>query len=136
MFASLVGFFLLMFCLGLGFHSELRFFNAFILLFFMYRDIRAWYLSHPESIDNYLSGVTQGMGAAVIGVVGFTVFMILFLWMNPVFMDTLRQNSQVGEYLGPFTASIIILIEGVATSLIGSYILTRILIMNIKKQPV
>ena len=136
MFVSLVAFFLLMFALGQGYHPELRFFNGAILLFFMYRDIRAYYLAHPEEIDNYMSGVTQGLGAAVIGVVGFTVFMTLFLWVNPGFLETLRQNSNVGEYLTPFTASICILIEGTVTGLIGSYILTRILIMKIKRQPV
>lgn len=136
MFASLVAFFLLMYCLGLGFHSELRIFSAVIILLFMYRDIRIFYLKNPESIDNYMSGVTQGMGAAAIGVVGFTIFMTLFLWMNPAFLDTLRQTSSVGEYLGPFTASLIILVEGLVVALIGAYILTRILIMRIKKQEV
>lgn len=131
-----VAFFLAMYAIGLGYHSELRVVNAGIVLLFMYRDIQAFFLKNPESMGNYMSGVTQGMGAAVIGVGGFTIFMTLFLWMNPVFLDTLRKTSSVGEYLGPFTASIIIFVEGIVVALIGSYILTRVLIMDIKKEPV
>ncbi len=127
MLAGFVSFFLLMYFLGLGHRIELRVFNGVIHLYFLNRAIRAYYDLHPENIGNYMSGLAQGMGASVIGVVGFTLFMTIFLSFSPTLMDTIRQNSQMGAYLYPFTASLFILAEGLVISLIGSYILTRVM---------
>lgn len=127
MLAGFVSFFLLMYILGLGHRIELRVFNGVIHLYFLNRAIRAYYDLHPENIGNYMSGLAQGMGASVIGVVGFTLFMTIFLSFSPTLMNTIRQNSQMGAYLYPFTASLFILAEGLVISLIGSYILTRVM---------
>lgn len=127
MLAGFVSFFLLMYFMGLGHRIELRVFNGVIHLYFLNRAIRAYYDLHPENIGNYMSGLAQGMGASVIGVVGFTLFMTLFLWFNPSLMDAIRQDSQMRAYLYPFTASLFILAEGLVISLIGSYLLTRVI---------
>jgi hypothetical protein len=130
MFICFVAFFLFMFGIGQGYHKELRITNAIILLFFMYRDIKAYYLKNPDHKDDYFAGVVQGMGAAVIGVGGFTVFMTLFFYFNPAFMEVIKQNTVVAPYLNPFTASLFILVEGVVVALIGSYVLTRIILRD------
>ena len=127
MLAGFVSFFLLMYVLGLGHRIELRVFNGIIHLYFLNRAIRAYYELHPEKIGNYMSGLAQGMSVSVIGVVGFTLFMTIFLSFSPTLMATIRQNSQMGAYLYPFTASLFILAEGLVISLIGSYILTRVM---------
>ncbi len=127
MLAGFISFFLLMYFMGLGHRIELRVFNGVIHAYFLNRAIRAYYALHPENIGNYMSGIAQGMSASVIGVVGFTLFMTIFLWLNPTLMSAIRQDSQMGEYLHPFTASLFILAEGLVISLIGSYIVTRIL---------
>ncbi len=133
MLAGFISFFLLMYVMGLGYRSELRVLNGVIHIFCLYRAIQLYYARHPENIGNYMMGVGQGMGASIIGVGGFTVFMTIFLALNPDLMQTIRQHSQMGEYLQPFTASLFILTEGLVVSLIGSYILTRILEIKIKK---
>ena len=115
-----------MYVMGWGHRSELRVFNGIIHLFCLYRAINAYYELHPENIHNSMLGVAQGMAASVIGVVGFTVFMTIFLALNPTLMAVIRQNSQMGASLHPFTASLFILAEGLVVSLIGSYILTRV----------
>lgn len=128
MLAGLISFFLLMFAIGLGYRTEVHLFNGVIQLFILYWAIRAYYVRNPENRVRYMAGVAQGMRASAIGIGGFTIFMTIFIAMNPQFLDTLRQNSQMGEYLTPFTASLFILVEGLMVSLIGSYILTRILL--------
>ena len=133
MLAGFISFFLLMFVMGLGHRSELRVFNGVIHVYCLYRAIKAYYALHPENIANYMMGVGQGMGASIIGVGGFTVFMTIFLALNPTFMMVIRNSSPLGPYLHPFTASLFILTEGLVVSLIGSYILTRVLEMNTKK---
>ena len=133
MLAGFVGFFLGMFLIGFGGHSELRLFNGIIQIFCLYRAIRAYYGIHPENLSNYLYGVAQGMRASAIGVGSFTVFLTIFLALNPVFMNEIRQNSLMGEYLNPFTANLVVLSEGLTVGLIVSYLLTRILEITIKK---
>ncbi len=136
MLVCYIAFFLLMFGLGQGYHSELRVSNAFILLFFMYRDIKEYYQNNPDKFEDYLAGATQGMGAATIGVVGFTIFMTLFFYFNPAFMEVIRQNSVAAPYLGPFTASLFIFVEGVVVALIGSYVITRIVCMRLERKAI
>ncbi len=133
MFAGFVSFFLLMFFLGFGHRSELRVFNGIIHFFCMYQVIQAYYLRHPEKFGDYMSGVLQAAGASAIGVGGFILFMNFFLSFNPTLMETIRQNSQVGEYLRPFTVSLFILTEGIVVTLVGSYILTRLVEVNLRK---
>lgn len=128
MLAGFISFFLLMFATGLGYRPELHLFNGVIQLFCLYWAIRAYYVQNPENMVRYMAGVVQGVRASVIGIGGFTVFMTIFIAVNPEFLETLRQNSHIGEYLTPFTASLFILVEGLMISLIGSYILTRILL--------
>ncbi len=133
MLAGFVSFFLLMYTMGLGYYNELRIFNGVIHLFCLYQAIQGYYALHPENIGNYMMGVVQGVGASVIGVGGFALFMTAFLFLNPTLMGTIREHSQMGSSLQPFTASLFILAEGFVVSLIGSYVLTRILDTTLKK---
>lgn len=133
MLAGFIAFFMLAYTLGLGAHNELRFFNCFIQLFFIYKAITSYYKLHPENIGNYMMGVVQGMGTTVIGVGGFALFMAVFLSINPPFMQTIRENSSMEPYLSPMTACLFILTEGVVIGLIGAYILTRVLDVAIEE---
>ena len=132
MLAGFISFFLLMYSVGLGHRIELHIVNSIIQVFCLYRAIKLYYTLHPENINNYLLGVAQGMWATLIGVGGFAVFMILFLSMNSGLMDSIRQNSSMGEYLNPFSANLFIMAEGLVISLIVSYIVTRIVGLTIK----
>jgi hypothetical protein len=61
-----------------------------------------------------------------VGVGGFALFMTAFLLMNPKLMDTVREQSYLGNYLNPFTDSLAILTIGLVVGIVGSYILTRV----------
>ncbi len=125
MAAGFIAYFLALYALGYGHLTEFRVFNGIIQLGFLHIAIRAYYAQHPESIENYMLGVIQGMWASAIGVGVFALFMTIFLLLNPALMETILQNSQMTEYLNPYSASLFILAEGLMVSLIGSYVLAR-----------
>ena len=70
------------------------------------------------------------MLSGFIGVAIFAFFQMLFLNFDTVFMAQIKESIAIGEYLNPYTASLIILVEGVAVSLIGSYLIARIIEMK------
>ena len=130
MLAGFTAFFLIMHLLGHSQNYNLRIFNGIIHIGLIALAIREYRKAEPESLSNYLSGVAMGIYASLIGVVGFTIFMVLYLSADPVLMAAIQASIPIGEYFNPITASLFILVEGVAVSLIGSYIVTRIIDMN------
>ncbi len=127
MFAGFTLFFLVMTALGYGDNYNLRIFNSIIHLGMIYLAIRSYREKSPESAGNYLSGVAVGMYSSILAVVAFSAFLFIYLTADPVLMDQIRASVPTGEYLNPFTATLFITVEGIAVSLIGSYILTRII---------
>ena len=134
MLVGLIALYLLMYVMGLGHRSEFRMFNGVIHLYCIYKAIQAYYNLHPENIGNYMLGVTQGMGASVIGVGAYTAFVTIFLALDPTLMNLIRQNSNMAAYLNPYSVSLYILVEGLVVSLIGAYILTRVVDIQVKKE--
>lgn len=127
MFLGFTGFFLIMHLLDLSQNYYLRVFNGIIHVGFLWTALRAWYRHHHGAADDYTSGVVAGMMTSLAGVLPFTVFMVLFLSYNPSFLASIQQQSPIGEYFTPVMASLFILVEGIATSLILSYLMVRLL---------
>ncbi len=134
MFAGFAILFLFFHILGLSHHYELRMLNGAVHLGFLYLLIRDFRREQPESRDNYISAVALGMNASVLAVVAFTFCMFLFLTFNEPFFQKLQAQSPLPEYFRPFTASLYILMEGIAVSLIGSYIITRIVDSRVERR--
>ena len=130
MMTGFMVFFLLMHLLGLSENYHLRVLNGLIHLSIIYMAIRAFRSKYPETVSNYVSGTAMGMYVSAVGVAGFSIFMILFLSFSPGFLHQLRETMPMGDYLTPITASLFIFMEGIVISLIGSYILTRVIDMN------
>ena len=134
MFACLVIFFLIMHVLNLSKLYHFRIFNGVIHIIFMTSSIRA-FLKHQSEDYNYLSGVGIGIVTSMIGIVLFCIFQLVFLALNPEFMTSLQENvPYIGEHLTPFTAALSIFMEAVAISLIGSYVIMRILEKSMEKE--
>ncbi|NNE30323.1 MAG: DUF4199 family protein [Saprospiraceae bacterium] len=130
MFAGFSALFLAMHLVGLSTNPNLRVLNGIVhitLIYFAIRDFRRY---SPAEF-NYLSGVAVGMYASMIGVTCFALFQILFLELNPDFLATLQSTLTVGHYLNSFTASSIIFLEGIGISLIASYVVTRVIDMQL-----
>jgi hypothetical protein len=128
MLAGFICFFLPMTFLGLGDRSELRVFNGVIHVYFMYQAIKTYRELYPADKNNYILCAAQGIMTSLIGILGFTFFMIVYLSFNPSVMDSIQAaNPTISFYLNPFSASLFILTEGVIVSLVGSYMITRVL---------
>jgi hypothetical protein len=126
MLTGFIAIFFIIYTMGLAQYTEYRIFNAVVHLTCMYIAIRAYYKTDRENIDNYMLGVAQGMEASIIGVIGYALFIVIFMKIDPRLMDLIKQNSKMGTYLNPFTITLAILAEGLVVSLIGSYIMTRL----------
>ncbi|TXB63380.1 hypothetical protein [Phaeodactylibacter luteus] len=131
LFASFVGLFLLMHEVAQIRDYNLRALNAFAHLGLIYGAIRQYRRENPDSVNNYVSGVVAGMYASIIGVLPFTAFVMFYLIGDTAFMNYIQDTIPIGTYLNPFTASLFVLTEGIAVSLIGSYIVTRVIDMNL-----
>jgi hypothetical protein len=133
MLAGFIAYFLLMHVFGLIHHTELRLFNGVIHFAFLYWAIREYIVSNPEGSHNYMNSVAIGVMTSVIGVVGFTLFMTIYLNLNDSLMEAIRKDTPLSIYLNPFTASLSILAEGITVSVIGSYLIGRYLEVPTKK---
>lgn len=130
MFLSFAGLFLIMHEVVQLKNYNLRVLNAFAHLGFIYAAIRTYRQENPESLNNYVSGVAMGMYASLIGVLPFVAFIVFYLIGDTDFMTHIQETMPIGQYLTPFTASLFVMIEGVAVSLIGSYLVTRVIDMR------
>ncbi len=82
MFAGFTVFFLLMHLSGLSQRYDLRILNGLIHIGFIVLAIRTFRKEHSELDTNYLYGVAMGMYTSAVGVIGFCIFMLLFLAFN------------------------------------------------------
>jgi hypothetical protein len=128
MFLGFLGFFLVMHALSLVEHYNLRIFNGVIHLGVMTLAIQRYQKVQPAEFSNYMGGVATGVLTSAVGVTLFCIFQLIYLAANAGFMQYLQENvPYIGEYLTPFTAALSIFMEGLAVSVIGSYIITRII---------
>jgi membrane protein CcdC involved in cytochrome C biogenesis len=120
----LVSYFSLMKALGLATVPELRYFNFFILLggiLYAYEQFRT-----PGNNIEYLSGMGLGFITTVASVVPFAAFIYAyFTYVDPGLLATIKSNSLMGEYLTPFTVTGAIVIEGLASGVIISFVLMQ-----------
>ncbi|MCB9330912.1 MAG: hypothetical protein H6574_07520 [Lewinellaceae bacterium] len=126
MFLGFLAFFLLMHFFNLSDKYYLRIFNAIIHMSGLWLAIRAWLHEHPDALNEYPSAVALGLLTTLAAVIPFTVFMAIFLAYNPAFMASIKSAAALGNYFTPVMASVIILMEGIAAGLIGSYIIIRV----------
>lgn len=127
MFLGFTAFFLTMHLLNWSQNYYLRIFNGVIHATGLWFALQAWMQVNPDKRhDEYPSGVALGLLTTLVAVVPFTVFMAIFLAYNPGFMADIQAQTPIGQYFNPVTASVFILMEGIAAGVIGSYILMRI----------
>lgn len=130
MLAGFVVFFLIMRMAGLAENTYLRVFNGVIHLTMMGLAIHSYRSWKPETVNNYVSGVAMSFYTSAFGVAGFGLFMMIFLSFDAELMAAV--NAQVPLHtsktgFNPITAGAMVIAEGIAITLIGSYIMTRII---------
>ncbi len=81
-----------------------------------------------EAEFNFLSGTSLGVLTSMAAVIPFAVFVGFYLAIDVKTMTHLQENiPHLGSYLTPVTAGVSILMEGLAFTIIASYIITRII---------
>jgi hypothetical protein len=115
-------YFVLMFLLNMGSHVELRLFNLPILGAGVYFGLKKFKETHGKHI-NYFRALASGVAISSIGTFLFAAFMFVFLKTNPDFMTWIMENEPMGRHLNPYMLSFIILLEGVFSGLLVTFVL-------------
>ncbi len=135
LFIGFLLYFLIMRSVGLYTELNLRVLNIVIHSVFIYLAIRSYYLSHPEKKSiNYVKGALAGIRPGAIGVILFGLFQLVYLHFDDILMQSLQENDMVGTHLNPFTASGVVLFEGLAVTIVLSYIFMRIVDAQMEKK--
>lgn len=125
--AAYIGFFLLMRLFQLENMLWLRSFNGIFLfagLIVVFKEFK----HRVNGKIEYLEGMRLGLRTTIISLVPFTVFMFFTLRFNPEFMTFIQQTAWSGAYMAPGSAAGMILIEG----LVSGFIMTYIMMMSLK----
>lgn len=132
-FAGLLAIFFISYALGQGANYNLRLLNGVLHLGILYFAINSLRAKEPETHQNYVSGVAQGLYAGGLGTLLFAIFIVAFMGLNPEFLTSIQQATSFGERLTPIMAGALVFTEGVGVSLIGSYLITRVVDSRIEK---
>lgn len=121
---GLIAYFFLLKLLGMDTIFELRYFNAVIVFFGLYSVIKKALNSAPDNY--YLTGLATGFLTTITTVVSITLFLFFYTtFVDPNLIDLLAQSGIFSAKLTPFILSLIILVEGIASGLIFSFILMQ-----------
>ncbi|MFN7119882.1 MAG: DUF4199 domain-containing protein [Saprospiraceae bacterium] len=130
---QLVLFFLLRLT-GLHDINTLVIISAIVQAVVEYLAIREYRISGKSRAGNYLSGVLMGMYVITIGVSLFTVAAYFYLLADPGYVRALEEDAAIGdqqEFVNPTTLTFNFFAVGWTVGIIGSYIITRIIDMNL-----
>ncbi|GAB5552514.1 MAG: hypothetical protein Sapg2KO_21050 [Saprospiraceae bacterium] len=129
MMGGFIAFFLSMYAIGLAQNYWLRLFFVVIHLGVLSLSINAYRrdeLNGGTNPKQSVKGVAHGMATSFIGVLGFCIFLFLFLTLDSNLMSEINAQFSVSRGFNPVTAAAFMFVEGIAAGLIGSYVLTRI----------
>ncbi len=121
---------------GMTDNTSLIIISSLFQLTILYFGIRAYRLSGKSRVGNYLSGVMMGMYIIMLGALAFTIFLNIYLNIDPGYSNALENNATEGvgapeKLMSPLNLSAIVFGAALAVGVVGSYILTRIIDMNI-----
>ncbi|MBC6996266.1 hypothetical protein QWY85_19620 [Neolewinella lacunae] len=117
---------------GFSERYDFRLLNSVAHIIILYFAINRLRVTQPETAQNYVSGVAQGMYAGGIGTLLFAVFITIFMLFNPGFLVSIQEATGFGEALTPIMAGFVVFLEGIAVSLIASYLITRFVDMRME----
>lgn len=119
---GLIVFFLVMKFSGLSHHPELRLLNLFILVGGIYFALKKFKQTHEERL-NYFRALVTGVATGAVGSLIFSVFLFIYMQVDPGLMEAIRVNEPMGRFLNPYIASFIVALEGVFSGLLVTFIL-------------
>jgi hypothetical protein len=119
---GLLAYFVLMILVDKGHHVELRLFNLVIIAAGIFFGLKKFKETHEDHI-NYFRALVTGVAIGAVGATIFGIILFAFLTINPSFMDTMKENEQMGLHLNPYIASFIVVLEGVFSGLLVTFVL-------------
>lgn len=120
--AGLIAYFLIMKFIGLGHHVELRLLNLFILVAGIFFALKKFKETHGQHI-NYFRALVTGVATGAIASLAFAGFLFTYMILDKSMMQAIVENEPMGRYLNPYMASFIVLLEGVFSGLLVTFIL-------------
>jgi len=119
-FAGLSIYFLLMKFAGLFQITELRALNGVIMITGLWKALN-YYKNNSISKLLYLEGLGLGTMTAMIAVIPFAAFIIIYLVIDTEFMAMLKVQEDFGQYLNPYILGSLIAFEGIFSGAIISF---------------
>ena len=119
---GLIGYFLIMKVLNLVEILELRFLNILILFAGIILTLNYLRLKTKGQLG-YLEGLAVGFFTTLIAVSGFGIFLFIYLsYIDIEFLRYIQTHGWFGDYLTPVTATIAVLLEGISSGAIITFI--------------
>jgi hypothetical protein len=115
-------YFFLMVFIDKGHHVELRLLNLFILAAGIFFGLKKFKETHEDHI-NYFRALVTGVSIGAVGSSIFGFLLFVYLKIDSGFMDVMMQNEQMGLHLNPYMASFIVVLEGVFSGLLVTFVL-------------
>lgn len=117
-------FFLVLDVLGFADKNYLRILNAFIVLFGINQTIKTKIENgNSDYLENLFSGFKTGVIGIVLGIVGLIIF--IYIKGGEAYLDKLSDTFFFGKDNNIIKYCSILFFEGIASSLIGSFVLMQ-----------
>jgi ABC-type Fe3+-siderophore transport system permease subunit len=120
--AGLTAYFILMVTIGQGHHVELRLLNLFILAAGIFFGLKKFKETHEDHL-NYFRALITGVAIGAVGSAIFGFLMFVYLKIDTGFMEVMMKEEQMGLHLNPYMASFIVVLEGVFSGLLVTFVL-------------
>jgi ABC-type Fe3+-siderophore transport system permease subunit len=120
--AGLVAYFILMNVIGFGNHVELRLLNLFILCAGIFFGLKKFKETHQDHL-NYFRALITGVAIGAVGSAIFGFLLFVYMSVSSEFMTSMVENEQMGLHLNPYMASFIVVLEGVFSGLLVTFVL-------------
>ncbi|HMJ71031.1 MAG TPA: DUF4199 domain-containing protein [Cyclobacteriaceae bacterium] len=119
---GLTVYFFLMVFIDKGHHVELRLLNLVILAAGIFFGLKKFKDTHEDHI-NYFRALVTGVSIGAVGSAIFGALLFVYLKIDSSFMEVMMQNEQMGIHLNPYMASFIVVLEGVFSGLLVTFVL-------------
>jgi hypothetical protein len=119
---GLIFYFMVMKLFGLSHHVELRLMNLLILVAGVYVALKKFRETHDDKL-NYFRALVTGVATAAIGSALFALFLFVYMQADSALMKSIIENEPMGHYLNAYIVAFIVMLEGVFSGLLVTFIL-------------
>ncbi|MBL6447853.1 DUF4199 domain-containing protein [Fulvivirga sp. 29W222] len=119
---GLIVFFFVMRLFGLLYVVELRVMNIAIMVAGILTAIKTLKRKSPEEFT-YFKGMGTGVLTGIIGSILFGLFVFFYVsFVDTDLMLNIVENEPMGRFMNPYIVSVIIVVEGIASALLVSFV--------------